>query len=315
VCFSFFILIALSGLALASSPGKFVPADGKILFIVGQDKNAIREYVSGVGIVPGGTMCYTSIQQLDGLEHEYNRGGGVLDGQHLLDTYPDSVLQIGLWMVDGLEGVANGVYDENIDRLGAWIKKAARPVFLRIGYEFDLPLNHYEPAAFVKAWRHMVDRLRNNGVDNVAFVWHSYAALPPHPWIEWYPGDDYVDWVAASFFGQPNIYMSKLSEFADDHGKPFMIAESTPKGLGTKYGEASWKHWFDGFFKFIADKKVKAVCYINWDWETIADFRAQGWGDTRVEANAYVKQAWIKEITRDKYLQASGALFHQLGYR
>jgi hypothetical protein len=109
--------------------------------------------------------------------------------------------------------------------------------------------------------------------------------------------------------------MTKLGEFASQHQKPFMIAESTPKGLGTKYGEASWKHWFDGFFKFIAEHNVKAVCYINWDWETIADFKGQGWGDTRIESSDFVKQAWIKEISKAKYLQASKDLFQQLGYR
>ena len=313
--FSFLALICSTGIALASLSGKFAPPDGKVLFIVGQDKNAIRHYVDAVGIVPGGTMVYTSIQDLGGLDQPWDRGGGALDGAYLIHTYPHSVLQIGLWIVDGLDGVAHGQYDGNIDRLGAWIKGTHRPVFLRIGYEFDLPLNHYDPAAYVKAWRHIVDRLRKNGVDNAAFVWHSYAALPPHPWTAWYPGDDYVDWVAVSFFGQPNVYMMKLAELARQHGKPFMIAESTPKGLGTKYGEASWKNWFQGFFRFIADQNVKAVCYINWDWETVPDFRGQGWGDTRVEANAYVKQAWIREITKGAYLQASGNLFHQLGYR
>ncbi len=302
------------GAVLAAPAGKFIPPEGKVLLIIGQEKQAIKDYVDSVGIIPGGTMFYTSIQQLDGLDGPYNRGGGVLDGRALLDAYPDSVLQVGLWMVDGLDAVAAGEYDKNIDRLGVWIKSSGRPVFLRIGYEFDIPLNRYEPVAYVQAWRHIVDRLRHNGVDNVAYVWHSYAGLPPHPWIDWYPGDDYVDWVAVSFFGQPNIYMTKLAEFALAHQKPFMIAESTPKGLGTKYGQASWDHWFRGFFQFISDKNVKAVCYINWDWETIPDFKGQGWGDTRIEANAVIKAAWTREVMQDKYLHASKDLFHQLGY-
>ena len=312
---AFIVAAFLPGTAFASGSGKFVPPDGKVLFIVGQDKYAIKHYVKTVGIVPAGTMVYTSIQKVNGLDEEYNRGGGALYGRHLLDAYPQSVLQIGLWMVGGLEATSDGAYDLNIDRLGEWIKKARRPVYLRIGYEFDLPLNEYEPGAYVKAWRHLVDRLRKNGVDNVAFVWHSYGSLPQHPWIDWYPGDDYVDWVAVSFFGQPNIYMTKLVEFARQHQKPFMIAESTPKGMSTKFGEAAWKNWFAGFFKFIEQYDVKAACYINGDWELASDFRGQGWGDTRVEANAVVKQLWIRKITQDKYLQASDGLFHQLGYR
>ena len=257
-------------------------------------------------------MLYTSIQDTEGLETAVNNGGGIHHGQYLLDQYPNSVLQIGLWMVDGLDGIIQGKYDGNIDRLGAWIKKAKRPVFLRIGYEFDLPENRYAPEAYRQAFRYIVDRFRKSAVTNAAFVWHSYANLPQHPWEDWYPGDDYVDWFAVSVFGKPNSYMKGFAALAREHHKGFMIAESTPKGIGTGYGEASWDHWFAPFFQFITDEKVQIVSYINFDWEAIPMFKGQGWGDARVQANEFVRMKWTHEVLQNKYLHASIRLFKSL---
>jgi beta-mannanase len=50
----------------------------------------------------------------------------------------------------------------------------------------------------VKAYKRFVDITREEGVNNVAFVWHSYAAQPYNGYAlaSWYPGDDYVDWMA-----------------------------------------------------------------------------------------------------------------------
>ncbi len=290
----------------------FTPPEGKVLLIVGEDKTSIDDYVHAVGVVPGGTMFYTSIQLADGLGSVADHGAGLQDGQYLLDQYPQSVMQMGLWMVGALDGVVRGDYDRNIDKIGVWIKKAQRPVFLRIGYEFDLPLNKYEPEVYRQAYRHIVDRLRAAQVRNVAYVWHSFSNLPQHPWADWYPGDDYVDWFAVSVFGKPNIYMKKFAEMARQHHKGFMIAEAAPSGSGTVYGEGSWKLWFDPFFQFIANEKVQVVSYIDLHWDVIPWSKGWGWGDSRVQANEIVKKHWMDEVLRDKYLQASSGLYKLL---
>jgi hypothetical protein len=316
----FFILCCVIILLLISVPlfaaefrqVPFIPADKKVLLIVGQDKTSIDDYVHSVGIVPGGTMLYTSVQNADGLESASDIGGGIHHGQYLLDTYPDSVLQVGLWMVDALEGIVTGTYDHNIDILIAWMKKAQRPVFLRIGYEFDFPGNHYDPQMYRQAFQYIVNRFRAAKVENVAFVWHSYANLPKFPWMDWYPGDDFVDWFAISVFGKPNVYMTHFAEMAREHHKGFMIAEATPYGIGTGQGEVSWQDWFVPFFKFIADEQVEIVSYINYDWESIPMFANQGWGDARVQGHPAVKAHWLQEILQDKYIQASSGLFRKL---
>ena len=290
----------------------FAPPDGKVLLIIGEDKISTDDYARTIGIVPGGTMLYTAIQDAQALDMPVDNGGGIQDGKYLLEKYPDSVIQVGLWMVGGLEGVVKGEYDGNIDKIGNWIIQAKRPVFLRIGYEFDLPANNYEPKAYRLAFRYIVDRLRKAGVTNAAYVWHSYANLPPYPLNDWYPGDDYVDWFAVSMFGTPNIYMKNFAKMAREHHKGFMIAESAPQGDGSKYGLTSWKLWYGSFFKFINEENVQVVCYIDLNWETLPMFKGQGWGDSRVQANEIVKKKWMDEVQDKKYLNASPGLFKLL---
>ena len=49
-------------------------------------------------------------------------------------------------------------------------------VFLRIGYEFDGPHNHYDPQDYKKAYIYLADKINEEGVTNAVFVWHSYAS-------------------------------------------------------------------------------------------------------------------------------------------
>jgi hypothetical protein len=299
--------LAVSGAdaASAGSRAKFQPPDGRILLILGQDVDTIHRYVEGTGLTPGGVMSYTSIQRLDGLDAPADHGAGPVHASELLERYPYAVLQLGLYMVDALDGVAAGEYDVQLERLAHWLKRIRRPVYLRVGYEFDAPPNHYEPEAYQRAYRRVVDVLRRQGVENAAYVWHSYAAKPARPVDAWYPGDEYVDWVGISYFGQAPEHQAAVMTFAQAHGKPVMIAEATPAGVGTAYDWLSWQGWFAEFFRFIKDHRIPVVSYINTDWDSQRMWKGQGWEDARVEANSSVKAAWLDEVTRPAYIHGS----------
>jgi beta-mannanase len=55
------------------------------------------------------------------------------------------------------------------------------------------------PAKYVAAWRHVHDIFVQEGATNVLWVWcPNDNDVPDAPWNHWtnyYPGDDYVDWV------------------------------------------------------------------------------------------------------------------------
>ncbi len=298
----------------------FVPPEGKILVMIGQDTNSIYTYTAANGIKPGGVMFYTSIQNAEGLTNRSSKGGGPQFGQHLADTYSNSVIQIGLYMVGVLENVFYGSYDQNIEKLGRWIADTHRPVYLRIGYEFDADWANYDPVHYVEAYRYIVDHFNAMGVSNAAYVWHSYAAGARYDLMEWYPGDEYVDWIGASLFASPlsgnRAHLIEVAELARSLKKPLMLAEASPHGISATNGAVSWGGWFDPVFDFIREYDVKALCYINCNWDApeMWQFNTLGWHDARIQQDAVVQSLWTQKMAHAEFLHASTNLFKQLGY-
>lgn len=311
---------------------RFLPPPEQTLFIIGQDLGAVGGlsgyddgYVDHVRPFPGGVTTYTNLNGLDGLKTRANWGSGDVSAQLLVDTlaYENSVLVIGLWLGNiYLEPITNGDLDGHIDQLATWIKNQQRPVFVRIGYEFDGEWNAYRPDHYVAAFRRIVDRFHALEVTNFATVWQSATwydgTFQGHEWQEWYPGDEYVDWFGMSYFIPHAPTFNTWLELARSHDKPVMIAEATPKGydLAAETGETAWDDWFQGFFDFIHQNNdvVKAVAYINVNWDVQPMWQGQDWGDSRVQANDSILAQWQLEIQADSWLHASPTLFQILGY-
>jgi hypothetical protein len=304
----------------------FAPPSGKTVLTVGQYKDSIDGYVAGTGDSPGGTMVYTNIAAPTlGLVVPFaNVGDGTQDMQHYLAAYPNATVNVGLYLVDQLDNINLGVHDTNIDLLADLLSDADRPVYLRIGYEFDGPWNHYEPGPFVLAWQRIVNRFRAKGVTNVAFVWHSatslYGRWGNHPIDAWYPGDCYVDWGGVSIFDQPYqgtagwALVNELVDFAHAHGLPALIAESTPIGKHTPTDDAQtlWDQWYGPVFDFIATKDIRLFSYINANWEGYGNW--PGWGDSRVEQNPALKAMWLTKVNDARFWHGTAHLYGDLGY-
>lgn len=337
LCFILLLFVTSASAQVGTMNGtaKFAPPDGKTLFIIGQDLGAVgglADYTDGytdhIAPTPGGVTTYTDIATLSGLANLANYGSGDVSAQLLVDspTYADSALAIGLWMSGGGEAlVASGALDGQIDMLGAWIKVQDRPVFLRIGYEFDGEWNAYEPEPYVQAFRRIVDRFRASGVENVATVWQSATHHSPHygghEWMAWYPGDDYVNWFGLSYFEPRLPILNSFLDLARAHNKPVMIAESAPKGASTsetQRPELLWQTWYQPFFDFIYTNSdvIRAVAYINVDWDSqpMWSGHEDRWGDSRVQANDVIAAHWRSELEKPLWLHASPDLFAQLGY-
>jgi len=147
----------------------------------------------------------------------------------------------------GLTAVARGDYDFYID---TWAAEAARfrtPLFVRFAHEMNDPYRYpWGPQnntkeEFIAAWRHVVDRFRRAGATNVIWVWSPHVAY--EYWDLYYPGAEYVDWVATGVlnFGPiaqwsrwwtfAEIFGSKYPRLAS-FGKPIMIAELGSLAVG-----------------------------------------------------------------------------------
>ena len=279
----------------------------KTWLFMGQELGAVggfpgdhdQGYVDYVG-VPEGVTIYTGLRYIIALRARYDVGYGVICGQCYLDNpvFDNSMMAIGLDVVDDLPNIVSGARDAEITLLGEYIKEVGNPVFLRIGYEFDGSWNGYDTALYVQAFRRIMDRLRAEGVDNVISVWQSSGFNNNQSsLLQWYPGDDYVDWLGYSYFKQSNP-SGGMMQIARARHKPVMIAEATPqRNLSLGDPVVHWNTWFAPFFTHIhanADM-IKAVAYINTRWFDQAGWGA-GWGDSRVQIRPEIKANWIAEM-------------------
>ncbi|HEY8473469.1 MAG TPA: glycosyl hydrolase [Natronosporangium sp.] len=151
--------------------------------------------------------------------------------------------------------IANGAADRFLDRLAEHINTTySEPFFFTVHHEPENDVrawsrSGYQASDYAAMYRHVVERLRGNGVDNLVTVM-SYMAYVPwnvRPWFpELYPGDDVVDWIAWDTyaysdpgygygdFGEmlnrrssqhpnwPGFYNWATAQFPD---KPFMLGE------------------------------------------------------------------------------------------
>lgn len=240
--------------------------------------------------------------------------------------------QIGLSMTYGLapgegsscydEDVAKGLYDDRIDFLCRSMAAIGYPFFLRIGVEFNgLSWYGYSPKSYVQAFKRITDAVRKYNLD-AATVWNAaYNSTDnwsqakgltldneKYAYMEYYPGDDYVDWWGLSMF-QPDVFKhaitNKFLTNAQKHEKPVMISESTPIFIGTNDGQKGWNSWFRLYFDFIRSQpNVKAFCYINWEWEQKSkeyNLPWADWGDCRIEANDTVLSLYKEEMKNPLY--------------
>ncbi|GAA2353637.1 hypothetical protein Cme02nite_46090 [Catellatospora methionotrophica] len=256
-------------------------------------------------------------------------------------------------------------YRAKVDELITWFKNTGREVFLRIGYEFDGPWNCYSAGFYKQAFRYIKGRIDALGASKVATVWQS-AAWPlnehtDHPewnyvvtaanhYDVWYPGDDVVDWVGMSaFYGStyaayqwscrgvdtsPRALQDRVLTFARGHGKPVMIAESSPQGFTTGTRTAScilnkapqsvtadqiWNTWYADFFGYIAANAdvIRAVAYINTHWDAQTMWQCSGsagtagcangyWGDSRIQADPTIKSRFLTELRHARYVNGTG---------
>src|SRR5207237_3447208 len=147
-----------------------------------------------------------------------------------------------------LGAIARGEYDFYIV---PWAKGAAafgKPLFLRFAHEMNDPYRYpWGPQNNTKeehiaAWRHVRERFERAGARNVIWTWSPHVAYPY--WDTYYPGSQYVDWVATGALnygsvGQQwsqwwtfhEIFGSKYRRLAS-FGKPIMVAEFGSLAVG-----------------------------------------------------------------------------------
>lgn len=151
--------------------------------------------------------------------------------------------------------IVDGEFDDYLRRWARGAVRVRRPFLLRPFHELGNPAYPWttasgnEPELLGAAFRHVVQVFREEGADNVAFVWSPYT---PDDLAAW-PGDEWVDWIGLDLFNYgTSVRGGGWTPFAtllDWHlaarrsDKPVLLAEVGCSGIGGD--RAGW--WADAF--------------------------------------------------------------------
>ena len=208
--------------------------------------------------------------------------------------------------------IAEGKHDKEITQLADQVKACNFPVFVRPGsevgpYGYNESRHQTSREHFAKMFRHFVDIFRERQVDNAAFVWCTVGVESYDYWMDYYAGDDYVDWWGINYFRKTQIIGSKAYlEEAEKRNKPVMICESAPALPISNKGTASAKSIDDFFIPYFdmldANTHIKAFVYINVEWSAEAGSPFAHWPDSRIQSNAKVADFYRSALSDRKFV-------------
>ncbi len=220
--------------------------------------------------------------------------------------------------------VVNGEFDEQIRARALQAKQIDGPFFSRLFHEMDGTTGEvYDltPEIFGQYWRRVRAIFKEEGVRNASWVWNVAALSPGEE--AWYPGDDVVDWLAASPFhwvgehpdpskerdgcrtAQPETLSQKIGDtfrqFVAAHpDKPIMLGEW---GTGTRTGTSARVDFLNSVAATIDEMpQLKALVYFHSSSGGCGWRLDQGF-DTEGAAEAYKDLVTGRQATIDPLLR------------
>ncbi|MCB9159062.1 MAG: hypothetical protein H6644_04250 [Caldilineaceae bacterium] len=218
-----------------------------------------------------------------------------------------------------LDSIIDGDHDSYLRTFAQQVAEFDHTVLFRWGHEMNLVeyswsgyCNGQDTQKFIEAYRHIVDIFRRQGADNVRWIWSpNYQSWPVEPWNDmhnYYPGDEYVDWIGLVGYnwGESRsdsgyrwatfdyLFDDVLRDMAARYpDKPVMLADfaSVEDDGGDK---AAWIT--DAFAQMASYSNLQAVVWHNFDppWYDGVNFRVDSSSDA---LDAYQSAVQDDEVT------------------
>lgn len=172
-----------------------------------------------------------------------------------------------------LEKVMAGAYDQTLESLWRIINASPEKVYIRWAHEMEIPIKRYpwqsqDPVLYIRAFRYFMNFSANRS-PNVFSVWGPAGDRGS---MEWWPGNDVVDFVSVAIYGLPDknitdhnqqesfeailarkLYRMRLVD------KPVFITE-----FGVKGPDAFKRSWLKSAAEAIKKhSNIYGVCYFN----------------------------------------------------
>jgi beta-mannanase len=236
------------------------------------------------------------------------------------------------WGCTDSDRINSGRLDDVIRRTAQVMRDFGHEFFMRYCWEMDGDRKQWEvkgPEKFIAAWRRMHGIFQEEGATNVIWVWTPNAAgfkdkrkytdnQPPAPFF--YPGDEYVDWIASDGY---NWGVSKRDQgdrwrhvveifdefmvFARQHPKPIMIGEY---GAQEQPNDPEAKpHWFRVAHDTFQDKPrtpecpwcgvysdVAAIVYFDVNYGKHGDWRIMSSPESLAAYKVAADDPWFHQV-------------------
>ena len=159
-----------------------------------------------------------------------------------------------------VSAIASGSYDDYLRQYADSVHDYGHAVVIGFGHEMNATWYTWgytrTPAStFVAAWRHIVTLFREQGDDNVTWLW-TIQADQPHtgPISSWWPGASYVTWVGIDgYYRQPsdtftNVFAPTIDQVRTFTGKPILLSETAVARHPNQY--ANILNLFNGMARY-----------------------------------------------------------------
>ena len=231
-----------------------------------------------------------------------------------------------------LQAIVDGKWDRYIDQWAEGAKAFGQPMLVSWGLEMNgtwfpwsgyhygggtmipdsAPPRYQGPELYRQAFRHVVDRVRAQGVTNILWGFHvNHTTYPAEAWnsfASYYPGDSYVDWLGMSVYGMmfqkqgwvdfATVMDGAYRELCAIHpSKPLVLAEW---GVAEFPGRGSKAAWVSEVFTGMPGKygRVRAAVYWHERWQN-AD---KSYSNLRVHSSPESLEAYRQGVASPYWL-------------
>jgi hypothetical protein len=137
-----------------------------------------------------------------------------------------------------VSAIAAGDYDSYLTSYADSVRAFGHAVVIGFGHEMNAPwyswgFGHVPAPTFVAAWRHIVTLFRDQGADNVTWLWTiNQDRGNTGPVESWWPGAQYVSWVGIDgYYFRPSdtfttVFGQTIDQVRTFTSKPILLSET-----------------------------------------------------------------------------------------
>ncbi|HEY0716006.1 MAG TPA: glycosyl hydrolase [Streptosporangiaceae bacterium] len=134
--------------------------------------------------------------------------------------------------------IAHGSYDQYLRSYADSVRNFNDAVVIGFGHEmnanwYSWGYQHVPPATFIAAWQHLVRVFREQGADNVTWLWTLQADGPRTGRVaNWWPGSRYVTWVGVDgYYNRPadtfaTVFGTTIDQVKQFTNDPVLLSET-----------------------------------------------------------------------------------------